>query len=493
MRRVLAAAALVALAPACSPPPPLGPYEPPTTAWISSDRTHLRDETGRAVLLRGVNVRARAIFDVSLDPARCPPPTDQLEEIPELTDADLDRMRTIGFSVLRLPIHWSAIEPTEGVYDEAYLDGVAALVARAAERELYVVLDFHEDAWGPDVGEDGAPLWATHPAPDPSELLCGPLADTLDARRTSRVVLDAFAGFFDDTTGEPRGAELRVAFAAMTAHVAERFSGDPYVLGYDLFNEPLADDRALDRFHESVTTAIRAVDARHLLLFEPAAYRNLTERGPRAAAPFADPGGLYAVHLYTLSFADPRMELDTVTRERLEPNVTRALAEAAGYEVPMFVGEWGIRPDSPGSAAYVRFMYELFDEHFTSSTVWLWREQSQGSWGFYDWDETTGEWSERESVFGAHTRVVAQRVAGEPTSMAYDASARRLELRFEGRSDRAPHVIFVPAAVSAAGALAARCDGALVDPPPVRDATTGRLEVLCAGAGPHTLTLEAAP
>jgi hypothetical protein len=94
----------------------------------------------------------------------------------------------------------------------------------------------------------------------------------------------------------------------------------------------------------------------------------------------------------------------------------------------MFVGEWGIRPDSPGSADYVRFMHELMDEHFASATVWLWKEDSQGSWGFFDFDEVRGEWVERAETRRAHARVRAEAIAGEPIAMTYDAAARRFDM-----------------------------------------------------------------
>ena len=55
-----------------------------------------------------------------------------LEPIPELTDADCTRMRQLGLDFLRLPINWSALEPTRGTYDDAYLDRVDAAVQCAA-------------------------------------------------------------------------------------------------------------------------------------------------------------------------------------------------------------------------------------------------------------------------------------------------------------------------------------------------------------------------
>jgi hypothetical protein len=178
--------------------------------------------------------------------------------------------------------------------------------------------------------------------------------------------------------------------------------------------------------------------------------------------------------------------LDTITRDRLAPNVMRASMEAASFQAPLFAGEWGIRPDSPGSAPYVGFMYDLFDEVAASSTVWVWKESSQGAWGFFDHDAATGAFTERPAVFAAHTRPYAEVIAGTPMGATYDAAARTYELTFAGRGDRAPHVLRIPRALWPS--FTVTCDGAPISDA-ARDATTDRVEVLCAGAGMHTLTV----
>lgn len=460
----------------------LQPFTEPTGPAITSDRAHFRDAAGRVRILRGVNVRVEDIFDVRLDRTRCPPPSDVLEELPALPDAELMRMRRLGFNVVRLPIQWSAIEPTRGTFDEAYLDRVEALVTRMEAVGLYVIVDFHQDAWGKDVGEDGAPLW-TLPASTP--LLCGPLGDSLGTRRTN--TLSLFDRFFNDMDADATDTMLQEAFIRMAEHVASRFADHERVLGYDLFNEPIADDAMIQRFHARLAPRMRAADSTHLLFFEPSATRNFTDRGPIADAPFPDALGAYAVHLYTLSFSDPRSELDTITRTRLEPNVTRAVREAASFHAPLFAGEWGIRPDSPGSANYVRFMYELLDEHFASGTVWVWKESSQGSWGFFDYDTRTSTFTERASVVAAHARVYAETIAGEPLHMSYVPEAHRFELTYTGRTDAAPSIIHLPESPSFPATFDVSCDGRMLTG--ISANAEGNIEVLCPGPFEHTVVV----
>lgn len=465
----------------CSPAP-ITAWDPPEAPWVRSDRARLRDDAGRALVFRGINARVEGLFDVTFDDGRMP-----VEEIPAFTVEDARRMRELGLNALRLPVNWSGIEPTQGVYDEAYLTRLDEVVAMCREAGVHVIIDFHQDAYSKEIGEDGAPLWAIHPAP--TMLLGGPLeGDELQERRLSPQVLDAFTGFFDTTDADTTDVMLQAAYAAMVRHVAERYAGEPWVLGYDLYNEPIAADSLLRDFHARLAAEIREVDADHLILFEPSATRNVIERAAFSPDPFPDDGGLYAVHLYTLAFLDPDMELDRVTQERLRPNIERALREAATFDVPIFVGEWGIRPDSPGSASYVRFMHELFDETFASATVWLWKENSQGSWGFHDYDEATGTFTERESVIAAHARIYAEAIAGEPSVTTYDPDAHRYELRYQGRGDDAPSVIYVPPSIAA---FTVRCGGTELTPTPPRDPATGRIEVVCAGPGERTVQVDA--
>lgn len=480
--RLSALVGVAALQLACSGPTELTPYQPPAAPWVRSDRRLLRDDSGRVVVFRGVNARVEGIFDVTFDDGRVP-----LEEIPALGPDDVRRMRELGLNLLRLPINWSGLEPTEGTYDEAYLDRVSDVVRRCAEAGIHVILDFHQDAYSKEIGEDGAPLWAIHPPPE--RLLEGPLGDSLPQRILSAQVQRAYVGFFADDDDDLEDRRLQAAFAAMARHVAARFADEPYVLGYDLYNEPIADDAHLDRFHRRVTDAIREVDGRHLMLFEPSAVRNFTERANLSTIPFWDEGGVYAVHLYTFALIDAREQLERLSPADLEPNVRRAALEASRWDVPMLIGEWGIGPSAPNMDLYVRTMHELFDERFASAAVWLWKEQSQGSWGFFELGED-GAWTERAHVVAAHARVYPERIAGEPTRMHYDASSRRFELRFEGRTDAAPHVLYLPEPPNFPARFTVRCDGRALEPAPPRDPATGQLEVVCGGAGERMLVVE---
>jgi endoglycosylceramidase len=97
------------------------------------------DDQGRQVLLRGANVNALGEY-AQADPAT--------EPTAPVTDADWDAMAANGFSVVRLIMSWSLLEPERGAIDRDYLAKVRDAVADANARGIYVVLDVHQDAWG---------------------------------------------------------------------------------------------------------------------------------------------------------------------------------------------------------------------------------------------------------------------------------------------------------------------------------------------------------
>ncbi|MFO0758033.1 MAG: cellulase family glycosylhydrolase [Byssovorax sp.] len=445
---------------------------------LSVQCRQLVDAEGRVVFLHGVNARVNGVFDVTFDDGR-----KALEPIPDFTAADAARMRAIGFNALRLPINWSALEPTEtGGFDEGYLDKVAAAVALAKQAGVLVLVDFHQDAYSKEIGEDGAPLWAIEPPP--SKLLEGPLTD-LDARRTSSQVLKAFSTFFGPSD---KGAALRARFAAAAAHVAKRFAAEPAVLGIEIFNEPLADEDAqLDAFHDLVIAKIHEADPGRLAFFEPNVTRNFFDHAPLATRdPW--PGTVYSPHVYTLAFTGSDSQRMSMTEATLEPSNKSAASEAKSWKAPLVITEFGYGPDAIQADNYLRWQTDLQDRYLASGFFWVWKEQSQGSWGLYSYDEASGAWTERDHVRKALSRVAPEAIAGFPTSFGYDRDKKRFSLKFTGDpSITAPSRIFVPAAEDFAPGFDITCDGQPVSA--ARDAASGVVEVGCNGAGEHEIVV----
>ena len=438
----------------------------------------LRDQRGREVTLRGVNARAQGIFDDTFDDGRLP-----LEPIPVFDAGDAERMQSLGFNLLRLPISWSALEPTPGAYDRSYLDRIAAVVDACTRRGILVIIDFHQDAFSKEIGQDGAPRWVLDLLLGPGNYpyLGGPL-DDLTARRFAPSTVAAFHDFFADQDG------IQERFAAAAVAVAKRFRRARGVLGYELMNEPFVlaaggTQVQLDAFHVRVATAIRRVDRRHLIVFEPDTIRNLTNQAPLPAAPFPVPGALYAPHIYTGVFDG--LDFSSGNPALLAPSMERAANEAAAWGTPLLVGEYGIDPTSPVANRWITAELDLQDRLRAHSTFWLWKEISGGYWGLYDANGV-----ERTSRTRALSRAYARAVPGTVTEHTFDDTASTLRLRYQARG-RAPLELFVPAGRFPDGVVL-RCDGRSISVTP--DPGVGTVRLHCGrGTGEHLVELEPAP
>lgn len=457
MRRGLPAIVLLAAVAACSD------EEAPRTTPLWSDGTHLRDAEGRVAVLRGINARVEGVFDVTFSDGRT-----ALEPIPPLTAADCARMRQLGFDLLRLPINWSGIEPARGQYDEAYLARVDAAVTCAADAGIYVVIDLHQDAYSKEIGEDGAPLWAIQPPP--TMLLGGPLTDLGD-RRLSAQTRMAFQTFFDPA--DPAG--LQADFAAMLAVVARRWAEHPMVIGFELFNEPDTGTAELEPWTVRMAEVVREAAPNKLVMFEPSAVRNFADFIPLAKAPFPVSGAVYAPHIYTYVFYSDQGPFERATLETLEPSVRAARDEATAWQTPLWIGEFGAAPtDDAAHATWIQTEELLHDRYLASNAFWVWKEDSQGSWGLFAKDGTG--WTERPNIIGWVSRVRVARYASPPRAVepSLAGDAVRVELSGAGAG---PNLVYIPERFRATTQIT--CDGETRDL--FRDPATGLVEVACGG------------
>jgi hypothetical protein len=231
---------------------------------------HLVDEYGRRLILRGVNLGGSSKVPSNPDGATYlrnsffdhrhvsfvgrPFPLEEADE-------HFTRLRRWGLTFLRLLVSWEAVEHEgPGCYDQVYLDYLYALVRKAGEHGLQLVIDPHQDVWGRLSGGDGAPGWTYEAAGfDPARF------DLTGAAITHAVHGDPFPRMIWPTNGsklaaatmftlffggndfapatrvaeEPVQEYLQRHYLAAIRQVARRLSGLPAVVGYDTLNEPM--------------------------------------------------------------------------------------------------------------------------------------------------------------------------------------------------------------------------------------------------------------
>jgi Glycoside hydrolase family 5 C-terminal domain/Cellulase (glycosyl hydrolase family 5) len=230
-----------------------------------------RDECGRRLILRGVNLGGSSKVPTRPDGATYR--RDSLESPREasfvgrpfaLEEADehFGRLKRWGLTFLRLLTTWEAIEHAgPGQYDREYLEYFEAIVRKAGEHGLSLFVDPHQDVWSRFTGGDGAPAWTLEASGlDPRNLHATGAAflhqeqgdplpcmiwPTNASKLASATMFTLFFGGNDfaprlKVDGEPIQEYLQRHFLEAIAQVARRLRGLPQVVGYDTLNEPSA-------------------------------------------------------------------------------------------------------------------------------------------------------------------------------------------------------------------------------------------------------------
>ena len=379
----------------------------------------VRDTEGRAMVLRGVNLAGVH---------KMAPYTDSY------TIEDYRRLHDWGFRSLRFLITWSAIEPSPGVYNDAYLDWVSERMAWAHETGLAVVIDMHQDVYGEGFGFDGAPRWTC----DPAFYDAFVPRDNWILNYSDTNVLACYDHLWTDPA-------LGDAFARMWGHVAARLATSPAIIGFDPINEPhwgtypvaMFEVDRLQPFYAKVIAAVRA-RAPWIVFAEPSASRNLGFATKLAR--FDVPDVVYAPHLY-----DPSAELDgefsPSRRDNLLATATDLAADAARLELPLWIGEYGGIGKSAQIGAYMDAAYDGAAAAFAGTMYWAY--DRGGGYSMLDADG-----NEVTPLIDAIVRPYPARIAGEPLAWSYDETARALEVTWKPDGGvTAPTLIVTPARV----------------------------------------------
>jgi endoglycosylceramidase len=218
---------------------------PGVPSYLSSPGgPYMYDSSGRMVILHGVNVVYKhAPYIAYPDPGT-----------PWNFDAtDAKKMQQLGFNVVRLGIEWQALEPGSGgpnqpkictpgapgdphefnqAVADAYLAHVKATVDLLARHGIYTLLDMHQDVYDKLFRGEGAPEWAVCTDNVPIVPKGGRWSNNY-----SNPQLDTAVGHFwrNDVVGDLQGQ-----FDLVWATVAKYFKSDPWVIGYDPYNEPFS-------------------------------------------------------------------------------------------------------------------------------------------------------------------------------------------------------------------------------------------------------------
>ena len=238
---------------------------------INLDGRYFKDESGRTLILRGVNLGGSSKVPVSPNGATWNRdgfydhrPVSFVGRPFPLAEADehFQRLYAWGFRFLRFLVTWEAIEHAgPGIYDQEYLDYLYQVVKKAGEFGLEVLIDPHQDVWSRFTGGDGAPGWTLESVGmDLSKLDAtgaallhqehvsdyAPMIWPTNINRLAAATM--FTLFFGGNDFASRTKVdgisiqeyLQSHFINAVKQIALKLKDLPNVMGYEAFNEPYA-------------------------------------------------------------------------------------------------------------------------------------------------------------------------------------------------------------------------------------------------------------
>jgi len=255
-----------------------------------------------------------------------------------VTEADVATWADWGVNSVRVPINYHSISSGPGATIEAGFAAIDRLIAWCKARHIYVILDLHAA---------------------PGAQNCEEMGDSADGIAH----LWTEPGMYRQWTID------------LWRTIAARYRDEPAVGGYDILDEPYDTEASGDfstgiatlrEFYLDVTTAIRSVDANHVLFFEGTNWSSIDSspvgaNGFAGLAPAWDPQMAWAFHKYW------------------DPNTEAALQ---GYldlrsqtERPVWNGETG-EDETPGWTAA---MIPLLESHQIGWNMWTYKKVDNGA------------------------------------------------------------------------------------------------------------------
>jgi endoglycosylceramidase len=394
---------------------------------LEADGFH--DTQGRLMQFRGVNVAGNA---------KLPP------FIPFEDSGWWDMLAYWGFNMVRLTLFWEAIEPEPDQFSNSYLHKVKWMTDEVARRGIYILLDMHQDLYSRWLQGDGAPDWAFPSNINPRD------NDGFGGRFwglayvLSRDVRDCFTNFFSSK-------DLKGHYLNSWLKIAEVVKKNPYILGYDIMNEPSAGDTSnsqgqfengqLKPFYEEIVMAIRDVHEEAVGFVEP----NIHDMFSSKLTKFNIDNLVFAPHLYNLLSQTLRFN---PLPEDIPFNIMLYIhkMKAMQLEMPLFIGEfgspWTMRPSRNKA---INDALEALENSFVSNAYWDFSVDNVNIWNEEDFSLI--DKSGQPRGLEVNVRPYMRSLRGEPIFQKFEASSKVFAACFRSEPAAPPAIIHIPESV----------------------------------------------
>jgi endoglycosylceramidase len=329
--------------------------------WVHVQGVGFTDQTGLPVVLRGVNQQGGAGVQSN------------------------GLALSLGSNFVRIPASWSTVEDTAPVggihaWNEAYLQRLDEQVSWYEERDVNVLIDFHQYKWSPyfGTGQTGIPGWFYN------DVRPGLYPKTDDGMK------QAMGDWWTDAAG-------RQDYLAFVRMMVSRYGSHANVVGYEVFNEPMVG--SLGETHTATQTVVSweapIVNAIRLRDPERAVFFMLRGGGDKGIvnADFAKFGSMtnlvldlhdYYNGLYGSGFtADQEGWVPSWdathnqnfldyhgSEDALVKNLESAVNRTRRLGIPLVVGEWGAQTADSGVLDFQHHLLSVMTRYGLSWARW---------------------------------------------------------------------------------------------------------------------------
>lgn len=234
-----------------------------------------------------------------------------------LGEKDIEFMKSLGMNCIRIPMNYRQFESDDnpGNYNTNAVKRLDNMVEICKKHDMYIILDMH--------AVQGYQSTAWH---------C-------------------------DNNGQPARIythkDERNRFYNLWCYLAKHYKNERIIAGYDLINEPVAlpeHTGMLNQIYREATEAIREVDPEHIIFIGGNIYN---QDFSTFEAPFAE-NLAYTSHYYLMACTSEPMNYPgsygglRYDKELIETQMNAADEFMRKYDVPCWIGEFGVRLNYPG-------------------------------------------------------------------------------------------------------------------------------------------------
>lgn len=317
---------------------------------------HIVNEAGQNIYLRGINLGGWLMMEGYLLHGRNIPEhlfkkefshihgNKELDNFQKLyrqnfiTAQDIRKIKSIGATCVRVPFNYRLIAEDK---EWTFLDNV---IAWCRKENIYCILDLH----------------------------AAPGAQNKD--------------WHSDSSGEAlfwENTRFQQEYLSLWQQIAGRYRQEKVIAGYDILNEPvIKNSRQVQALYRQTTKAIRAVDPTHILFIEGNRWGQELEFLGR---PW-DKNLVYSIHVYLpLSFTfnfQPHLQYPGFIegkywdKKQLHSYIAPYYHLSEQWQVPVYVGEFGINFRSPrdyGELRYLKDVLDCFDRFGFHWSYWTYK------------------------------------------------------------------------------------------------------------------------